>query len=258
MKHSYIIIHIGCNNDIDQKNIIINVLNDKFGDWYDTTLRKNNIDPQYISGITIGPHTILETFHDSFMSLKNENIVNNSDKEIYKDIGCKDNDAGMGSVRSFRVWNYEYYRTLNGSRFCANNDECRLNELCLCPGGEVDKNYCIDEKQRCLPKSEYWHDKKKIHTLNEDTKLNPICISNKLNEISKNKNYINYSKLKEIFNSCVIPMSKSNKDKKDELMRHYYYKYDKNMIEGFGGNKINKKKYIFYFILFFCLLMYLL
>ena len=198
MEAAAIRIHIGC--DEVRNFFTIKMKSDKVDFWNEYLLLRQTIDPENITGITVGPRTVLQVFSDPYFYRLRRTIKNPSYKQsVHINIGCfKEQQIWRGIVRSFKIWNYHYYDSLFGMRFCQKDSDCYNTEYCLCPGGQRKGEWCPITKKRCLHKSKYLHNKDK--EIYPDDLVDMNCLMYHVKQY--NKPYVNFRDVKRFCEKC--------------------------------------------------------
>ena len=68
-------------------------------------------------------------------------------------------------------------------RYCTKHYDCEGNELCLCPGGENKKEWCPNQRKRCLNKAMYYHNAKRV--LRDIDRIDKKCMIKLLSEMNE-------------------------------------------------------------------------
>lgn len=219
-------LHLGC----DKKMFInINLNNKRVTSYFNHHIKQLAINSEDITAITVGPKTVLEAYGVNNLVGKKRLIINDTeDKEKILHIGCAENHpVSEGSVRSFIIWDYDYYFEVFGVRYCDKDSQCKDYEYCLCKGGQRDPNWCPRSKKRCLPVSRYIQSRHP-YPKNYDY-VNTDCLKNNIDkEITPN--FITFADLAKRSNSCSVTS----------------YEGDNRLLEGFS---VNNKKMKLWFIL---------
>lgn len=168
---------------------------DKVDFWSEKRLFEVFIDTSDISAVKIGPKTVVQLYSDPyFFGLKK--VISNGTTDKVKLYNIANNSSTFtGYVRSLRVWDYEYYRSIFGVRYCDDHGECRENEYCMCKSGHTKGEWCEESKKRCLPKSRYLNDKDKI--LHEDSLVDTKCLA-----YTFDNNIVTFRELKKKATRC--------------------------------------------------------
>lgn len=197
--------------------------------WYENKLRSLGVEPENITGIIVGQGLVVELFSDAHFNHLEKTIENNTNPEGHKyEVGClDDHPIWRGIIRSIKVWDYDKYHE-NGRlvKYCTSHDECDDNELCLCPGGENQKEWCLNRRKRCLNKAMFFHNAKK--TVWHPDEIDNDCVRNLL--LKMGVRYPLYGYVKNIAHLCKkMPKSCPVVEGFDNV----------GNIEGFNGENIN-------------------
>jgi hypothetical protein len=168
-------------------------------EWDETKIKSMLIKPETISSIIVGPKTVVEIFAGPNLDTQSYKIINDSKDQTksYKFFDCpKDNNKWFVSLKSFKIWTYDYYDSIYGIRYCDSDKMCDENELCMCPSGKTDPLWCPQSKKRCM-NEKYYYDPSGIPINNEDT-INTQCLKNQLND-----DKINFADLQTKFRPCM-------------------------------------------------------
>lgn len=203
----------------------------KTDEYHEYDLKRLRIEPQTITGISAGPRTVVEFFTDANLLKNKRTIVNESwTNERMQNFGCVEGQQISSiTIRSFRIWSYEYYVATNGIRYCKDSGECENDEYCMCPGGEIQKNWCPKSGKRCMHMSRYMQSNpKRAHF---DDIINVHCLLDKL----KNYKYRSFNELHQMASDCLT-------------------RQDGQVLEGFGANTGAKFPMIHYVVIIFIFL----
>jgi hypothetical protein len=194
-----ITLHLGCGRR--RYKFTIPLKSEYYDEWYEQRLKQWNIEPKDISAVEIGPRTVVELYSSAFFEGDRRIIKNPSFSEYNKyEIGClEDHQIWHGNIRSFRLWDFDFYQKINSMQACTDNSECKENEYCLCPNGYARGEWCPKTGKFCFPVSRYLQSKHK--NINGGDIVNLDCLSNKLGT----KRYGEFSKIKRDSESCYGP-----------------------------------------------------
>lgn len=256
MKHM-IKLHFGCNKD--RNTMTIHLSNGKYEEWNEYDMHRLTLRTSILTGFGLGPKTVLQTYSDPYLHRLKKLVINDSETETrHWDVGCvEDHGLWDGTVRSFRVWDYHYYDSIYGVRYCNEDNECNENEYCLCLGGQKNPEFCKEQRKRCMPKSHYLHNAERA--INIDDLVDMDCMSKEIvqHKQKEGKNLIAFRHMKKMAERCSIS-GKLGKFTKGYSL-HYYYnpqkdqpslKHQYSLIETFGTNK-STYNIIIYFVIFF-------
>jgi hypothetical protein len=178
------------------------------------------VKPIQISKITVGPKTVFEYYDGQWFRTK---IINDSDVERTVEFGCPKDVVRQSFVRHFTIWTLARYNEIHKPRYCDNNGQCRSNEYCMCPEGQLNPLWCSGTKRRCAPMGYMLHDAP--IPLGDEDRLNMNCINNYLSMKKNNSDNLDYSVLEEIARQCAHDKQK---------LYGKYNEYDINRVEGFN------------------------
>ena len=206
--------YIVINYDNCNKTYKISLDTKNSDEWNEAKIKSMLIKPETISSIIIGPKTVVEIFGGPNLDTQSYKIINDSENQTksYKFFDCpKDNNKWFVSLKSFKIWTYDYYDSIYGIRYCDSDKMCDENELCMCPSGKTNPLWCPQSKRRCM-NEKYYYDPSEIPINNEDT-INTQCLKNQLND-----NDINFADLKTKFRPCMTDKLK--------VIENFSVKYD--------------------------------
>jgi len=258
-------LHFGCGKDRNHKTLDLN--GQKMAEWNEYDLHRLTLKTDLITKITLGPKTVVQIYSDPYLYRLRKRLMNGSStkgKEF--EIGCiEDHGTWAGILRSFRVWDYDYYMSLYGTRYCDTNDECRDGELCLCKGGEMNKDWCPVSKKRCKPKAHFLHNAER--EVNKDDLVNIGCMMNQIRKHQRGDEMkvLSFRDVTDIANQC------SNTDMinphSGQYSLNYYYKAHSDIpdlkhqfstIEGFGPQITKRTKHNLIWLMIIAVIFYLL
>jgi hypothetical protein len=176
-------LYFGCGKN--RNTMMLKLRDGNVEDWTEYDLNRLTLKTDLITAIEVGPETVLEVFSDPYIySLKEKMINKHTDKIQRYELGCKvDHGLWAGIMRSFRIWNYAYYRSRFGTRYCNEDSECNDYEYCLCRGGQRKKEWCPKSKKRCVHKSTFLHNKNRQVHLDDFVDLD--CLKGKIDDYKK-------------------------------------------------------------------------
>jgi hypothetical protein len=149
-------------------------------DFPQSRLLTSNITPSQVSGLLVGPRTVLEIFSDGVFYEREALITNKSYcYNKFHDLGCTLDQNWQGYLGSFRLWNYDYYVKTHRIRYCNSDRCCKSDEYCLCPNGYQQPEWCPISKRRCMPKSKYLQSN--YPTVDRYDLIDVDCMSRKTN-----------------------------------------------------------------------------
>lgn len=199
-RHQYdkrtITVFIGCARSRTRMNIRLGP--HKYDEWDERRLKSINVDAKDISKMLIGPSMVVQLYPYAFFQGEPILIENSSSWDAREyNIGCvHDHQLWSGHIRSFRIWDYNYWKEINKPSTCNYHTECGENEYCLCPNGYARGEYCKDTGKVCMPKSMYLQSKPRTP---DDTDLvNIDCISDYLGP----KRYQQFDNVKDAAAHC--------------------------------------------------------
>lgn len=236
MNKHYIKLHYECE---EEKETIIIKLNSNVENWHKARLELLTKRKDKISGITIGPYTVIEGYKDDELREKRKTIVNDTEEEKKWEIGCEEKE-----IKSFRIWKEKRYNMKEKIKYCENDKECKEYEICMCKGGERREEWCRKEKRRCMHRSNLLHESER--KMRNKDKINKKCMEEEMRKIKKDQ--MEYKDMKRISKKCY-----EGEDKKEgEYSLHYYYKPEeeeeymlgRKIIEEFKMEGDKKKEYI--------------
>lgn len=227
-------LYFGCGNE--RNFMTLSLENDEeVGRWTEYDLNRLTLKTDLITGIRVGPKTVVEVYSDPYLYTLRRKIINDSEtRSKHLELGCfEDHSVWAGIIRSLRMVSYEYYKRSSGTRYCESDDQCRDNEYCLCKGGQKDKSWCPSSKRRCMHKSNLSHDRKRTIELSDLIDLN--CMNSKFaNYKAKNGKYI--STMRDIHDMAIdcadydlIDKSQPSWNKRQDLSLGYYIRQDRDI-----------------------------
>jgi hypothetical protein len=227
-------LYLGCcctRNKIDFK---LNL--DKVAEYYEDNLKSLEVDTAFISGLVLGPRSVVETFTGPSLDGVRTLIMNSSYSiDKLHNVSCPSSGNEKqtktnANIRSFRLWNYEFYDKTTNVKYCTNNNECGMNEYCLCPDGQMQPEWCVKEKKRCLPTSQYLQSN--MPTISNSDLLNKQCIADQIAKLPSGS--VNINDITNFASRCA---------------------YGPNYIEGFNyNNPMNYTNMLIIFIIFIVLI----
>ncbi len=190
-------LYFGCNNE--RHHFTLHIRDGRVDGWTETDLAEQTFAADRITALEVAPKTVLQIYSDPYHYRIRETIVNGEDRSKTWEIGCfEDHNIWAGVIRSFRIWDYDYYDSIYGTRFCKVDQDCYSNEYCLCEGGQKNPEWCTATKQRCLPKSRYWHNGEKEIQL--DDLVDIKCLQHKL--MASHNKYGSFRDIKYMCQQC--------------------------------------------------------
>ncbi len=169
-------------------------------DFYESRLLTSGITPTQISGFLVGPRTVVEFYSDGVLYEKDGIVINKSYcHNKFHDLGCTLDENWKGYLRSFRIWNYDYYKKVHTVRYCRSDKECKSDEYCLCPNGYQQPAWCPIQKRRCMHKSKYLQSN--YPRVDKYDLVDVDCLSHKL----KNK-FLPFNEIAEASAKCDLDM----------------------------------------------------
>lgn len=217
-------LYLGCSNDRPTRRIEYN--DERIDYWDEKRLHKIGLKTDNISGFKVGPKTVTQIYSDPFFYSLRKTLVNDKkDDELKWDVGCFiDHGVWNGIIRSFKIWDYDYYMSIHGTRYCESDKDCRNYEKCLCRGGQKNPDWCPESKRRCMHKSQFLHDAER--KARDSDLVNLECLKKEIND-----NIKEYGNKYEIFNNIKNMVKKCSGPDKDpsgyqDLSLQYYYKAD--------------------------------
>jgi hypothetical protein len=237
-----IILYLGCGRRRHQIQIPLN--SEYYDEWYEQRLRNWNVEPRDISEIEVGPRTVLELFSSAFMYGDRRVVKNPSFGNFLKyNLGClEDHSIWKGDIRSFRLWDYDYYQKIHTVQSCTKHNQCKWNEYCLCPNGYARKEWCPKMGRFCLPMSRYLQSKPK--DIDENDLVNVPCLNKKIS----GKNYRDFRNITREAEKCYPPnmlegMCDLQRDQDEPGLEscniNPYLAANRQGIEGFGHKNTN-------------------
>jgi len=246
MELEYIILYINSDNGKQiEKKIALNL---KILDyWTEDRLMKNLIDPAKISHVVVGPRTVFQMFESPNFTGNQFKVTNiNRDKTmIYRFTDPLDKQLWRSTMKSFIVWTYDYWKSINCIRYCESDNQCGKNEMCLCKNGQSHPSWCPVSKRRCKHAWHFVHESPiPIKRLDQ---MNIACVEKELHKAKVGDST-------ELSRSLLIDLARRcAKDKLDiiegpalagmaQCIEEEQMKQpnQENMIEGFVGGEINK------------------
>lgn len=185
MNTNIVNLYLGCSNDRPTYDIKYN--GGRVDYWDEKKIHKIGLDTKNISGFKVGPKTVVQVYSDPFFYRIRKVLINDKeDNELKWDFRCL---IDNGIIRSFKIWDYDYYMDIHGTRYCGSDKDCRDYEMCLCRGGQRNADWCPESKRRCLPKGQFLHDAERKVTGND--LIDMECLKKEMNK-NKEKNGNNY------------------------------------------------------------------
>ena len=169
--------------------------------WYENKIKAMTIEPEDITGIILGQGLVIELYADAHFNVLVRTVENNTNPRGTKyEVGCfDDHPVRKGTIRSFKVWDYDkYHESGRLVRYCENHNECDEDEMCLCPGGENQKEWCLNRRKRCLKKQMYFHNAKK--TIWNPDEVDGECVQELISKMGED--YPLYGYVKNIAHLC--------------------------------------------------------
>lgn len=176
---------------------------DKVVEYYETDLQNMGVDTNVISAVSVGPMTAVELYDGPNLDGKRRLVVNPSENPREKkiEIGCiTDHLIWEGAIRSFRIWDYEFYNKEQTPKYCNSDSECQSYEYCLCPGGQRQPEWCPIEKRRCSPVSNYIQSS--YPSVTNSNLINKQCISERMRAFDNNP-YVSMEDIKNMSFYCL-------------------------------------------------------
>jgi len=211
--------------DTTPKNLADHVIKK---DYNEDLLQKLSSSTDLVTGFIVGPMTAVEIYYDPFLDHIADTLVNSSStKLIVYDSKCMQDEnyrQNNNFPRSFRVWTYNDYKKFRQVRYCESNQDCKSYEYCLCSSGEMNKSWCPNEKQICLPRAEYTNSIDK--NIADGDLVNVKCIMDEIDGYKKKNdiNFMSFQDIKYAGNKC-SDRSNINPIPQD-LSLKYYFKVD--------------------------------
>lgn len=214
MEKEYIIIYIGCG--AVQKEFKIQLELKQVDEWNEKRINAMSLVPEPLSGVLVGPRTVVQIFSTGdLIGLKNTFVNDSSTETKMYNIGCLDNPSlWRGTIRSFVVMTYDHYNSIYGIKYCDSHTQCDSTEYCLCPHGQEHPSWCPNSKRRCLNRG-YFVNEMPFELLSTDN-VDVNCMNEQMRKYGGN---LSDGTLNEFAIKCALEKRKT--------------------IEGFGGVNSN-------------------
>lgn len=216
--------------------------------WSEDRFKSINYNPRQITIVDIGPKTIVELYsgpnhNNSKWILKNH--TSNKIKRVY--FGCYGKHDSRPNIhhpwtnriRSLKLFDHKTYERIFGLTICRNHNECKKNELCVCPSGHEDGRWCPETGKKCLQhirlnKNEYpgRYEYNTDYNMPNNEYVDSRCIVDTLYRFRRK--YHNYADMRRFMRLCA---------RSPENDPRLY-----NVIEGFNEQN-HKQNYLFIFII---------
>lgn len=191
-------LYLGCGLLRHSVNIELNAF--YVEEFYESRLLVSGVTPTEISGLLVGPRTVVELYSDSNLYERTGIIINKSHhNNKFHDLGCVLNENWQGYLRSFRIWNYDYYIKVHSIRYCNSDIECNNDEYCLCPNGYQQPAWCPIQKRRCMHKSKYLQSN--LPKVGKYDIIDTDCVNYRLN-----RRYTSFNEIEKASSNCDLDM----------------------------------------------------
>ena len=236
MQIEYIVLYQGCGNKRTAVKTIN--LNTKMIDyWSSNRLRADQVWPEKISEVIIGPKTVFEFFTSPAFSGQKYRVINSTkdDLKIYR-FGCfEDHHLWRGNLGSFIVWTYDYWNDIHGTKYCNSDNDCKEYEMCLCKSGKSHPSWCPKSGRRCMSNYYFWHESP--IPLDRLDRVYNQCFNDELRRASGNNQSMSKALLDDLARRCAI----------DKLEN----------IEGFCGGQHNYNNWLLFLLIIIVLVVVL-
>jgi len=276
MDYGSVKLYFDCNEN--RHSIIIKLNQHRVEGWDYNKLRHLGVEPEYITGIEIGPNTTVEIYSGVKFDCNRWTIKNDlHHKNKYIDFACGENcyNKWYGKLKSIKVWEVGHHKQRNNIPYCESNHDCPDDHLCLCPRGEARNEWCPLSKRRCLHRSNYLQSKPK--NITDGDLVDTRCFIDKIEHV--NRRYVRFNDIKSMAEMCygediiepeITHPNKRNPERAsptiqetndpyltvtDPKLSNVLYNY--NTIEGFSVNSYNYMFILMLFIFVFIFIIYL-
>lgn len=178
----YITLIFGCGKEKVEHRIDMHTKDiDK---WNVNRIKALGFKNNELSAVIVGPQTVFEFYkEDNFENQQGRVINNTTDKKRMYNFGCfKENpEIWRGFPGSFIIYTYSKFDNLFGTRYCSNDRECKVNEMCMCPNGQTHPSWCPGSKKRCRHQGYFWYELP-IKLQNKDM-IDMQCFNDQLKQI---------------------------------------------------------------------------
>ena len=189
-------LYLGCGNN--RYSVLLGVISGTVDEWCAKNLRQIGIPPEKITGMRVGPRTVMQIYNSPNLIGRHWYIINDRyDVDDFVNLECG-NCNNCGKVGSFRIWTYEHYYQINNVRYCRTDCECADNEYCLCPNGSRHISNCPDSKKRCMHISKYRQTKEKDITGADLVDLN--CLNKQIE--GSRRGVVRFNDVKRMSENC--------------------------------------------------------
>ena len=201
MQIEYIVLYQGCGRDrFPVKTINLNTQMISY--WSYNKLRADQVIPEKISEVIVGPKTVFEFFTSPAFSGQKYRVINSSsDKiKIYR-FGCfEDHHLWRGNLGSFIIWTYDYWDSIHGTQYCNSDMDCKEYEKCLCKAGQSHPSWCPKTGRRCM--SNYYFTYEYPVELDKLDKVYNDCLTEQLRRASGNNQAMSKALLDDLARRC--------------------------------------------------------
>lgn len=189
-------VFLGCGNN--KSNIVLSVLKGKSNEWDEYGIHKIAMNTDTISGIEVGPNTVVQTFRDPNFHTMVNTLKNESAGPRHFDFGCVlGHNKWKSMVRAIKVWHFDEWLRVYGVIQCNKDSDCYDYQLCLCKTGERHPSWCPNEKRRCMHRSKLKHEKAK--KIRESDLVDMFCVADYMNRRPFIRSFAN---IKKVANLC--------------------------------------------------------
>jgi hypothetical protein len=200
----YVTLIFGCGKE--KVEHVIDLHTTKIDKWNQNRVKALGFKMMEVSAVVVGPRTVFEFYQeDNFQNQKGRVINNTSDKKRVYRFGCKkqDHEIWRGSLNSFIIYTWNFFDSIYGTRFCSNDRDCKVNEMCLCPTGASHPANCYKSGRRCRSKGYFWYESPPI--LLRDDQIDMSCFNEQMKKLEStglDNNNISNALLEDISRRC--------------------------------------------------------
>lgn len=160
MELEYIILYIDSNNGQKQTRKEIALKTKILDYWTEDRIKLDQVDPAMINSVVVGPRTVFQMFENPDFTGNEYKVTNSSNNKtmIYRFTSPQNKKLWRSTMRSFIVWTYDYWKSINCIRYCETDNQCGKNEMCLCKNGQSHPSWCPVGKRRCMHQWHFMHE----------------------------------------------------------------------------------------------------
>lgn len=199
MDYGSVKLYLDCH--YNRHSIVIKLHQDRVEGWDYNKIRHLGVEPEYITGFTVAPRTVIEIFSGWKFDGKKwiiKNAHHNKTKHIDLACGKNCNHEWFGKIKSIKIWEIVHHDKRHIIPYCNSDNECPDDYYCLCPRGEDRADLCPLSKRRCMHKSKHIQSKPK--DIHDNDLVDVNCLMRLMEQ--KNVRYDRFNNIKHLAEQC--------------------------------------------------------